>query len=679
MSRWDSHGALWQEQEREKKQGGGMISSVRPVTPNTGWVKPRISEINLKAADIIGLDLETRDPNLRDKGPGPRRRDDEGGFIAGIAVSVGPRDGEQWYIPMRHENDDRNNLDPEMAKAWARDNLCNPNQPKIGANLMYDFDWLLEEGVPVCGDMIDVQNAEPLIDENAFTYSLDRLANDYLDDGKEDEVMYQWLGAVFGGEPNRKDQAKNIWRAPAELAGPYAESDVRLPFQIWEKQKAILTSENLWDVYNIEQRITPLLLAMRRRGVQVDLERAKETDTKLVERAAEFRKGLEEQRIDPWSGDTLAAYCDRKGIKYGLTPAKNPSFPGAWLEKQNDEVLQMVYEVRRLEKHAGTFIEGTILSNQINGRIHCQFNQLRNDDFGAVSGRFSSSNPNLQNIPARDEELGPLIRSLFIADQGQAWYSDDWSQIEFRLLVHFAAALADSREVYMSALARQIAHRTAQRYHQDPSTDFHTYVADISGIDRKPAKNINFGLVYGMGQATLASNLGRSLEEVIPIFDKYHEALPFIREIYQIATRRAEATGYIRTILGRRRRFNLWTSKVWKESKSSKARPKEAAIEEWGKNRIRRAGGHKALNALLQGSAADIMKLAMADIWDAGLCDVLGIPLLTVHDELNWSFEENQRTKEAHREALNIMESCVKLKLPLMVDSGTGANWGIAK
>jgi len=663
MSRWDSIGVAWETPTKEKKKGGGYISTVRPAIPETQWNRPTEFP-NLSAAKMIAVDLETRDPQLLQKGPGPRRKEEEGGFIAGIAVGVGPRDGEQWYFPMRHESGGAN-FDPDMVLMWARDQLCRPNQPKLGANLMYDLDWLQDADVPVEGPFYDVQVAEPLIDENAFSYALGKLADKYVGEGKTEDAMYEWLSLAFGGQPTRRDQGGNIWRAPAQLAGPYAESDVRLPFLIWEEQQKIIKHENLEKVLDLETRLIPLLLAMKIRGVRVDTSQAAELDEVLVKKATEFRERLMEFNLDPQSRDSLEGYCNERGIKFKRTPAGNSSFPGKWLEKHQDENLNLAYQVRRLEKHAGTFIEGTVLGNAINNRIHGQFHQLRNDDYGAVSGRFSSSNPNLQNIPARDEELGPLIRGLFLPEPDEVWYCDDWSQIEYRLLVHYA--VGDGAD------------RTRRKYCDDPTTDFHKYVAQIADIDRKEAKNINFGLVYGMGEPAMAANMGRSLKEIKPIFNEYHKELPFVRETYNKVQKRAERRGYIHTLFGRRRRFNLWEPKNWNEARANTAKPHAVAIEKWGEQWIKRAGGHKALNALLQGGAADIMKVAMVDIWESGVCDVLGAPLLTVHDELNWSAPQTKEADEAHQTALEIMETCVDLRIPLKVTTGKGDSWGAAK
>lgn len=660
--RWDTSGFAWQEEVKEKKKGGGYVGRKPPIPEECDW-RPRDFP-RLDAAKELIIDIETCDPELKEKGPGVRRD----GYIVGIAVAT---EDDSWYFPMQHEKQyDPNgfNIDRELVLRWAKRELVREKIPKIGTNLMYDLDYLWEAGIKVPGPYYDVQVAEPLIDENAFTYSLDSLATKYLGEGKRSDALYEWLSLAYGGPATAKGQGGNIYRAPPQMVGHYALGDVEQPREILRKQRQIMEmkDENLTSIFDLETRLVPLLLAMRRRGVPVNVEGAKALDARLVDKAAELRLRLETEGIDPNSGETIAAWCEANGLGYKKTEAGNPSFRADWLENHNNEIIRSIREVRRLEKHAGTFVHGTILNNQINGRVHCQFHQLRGDEYGAVSGRFSSSHPNLQNIPARDEELGPLIRGLFLPEEGEEWWSDDWSQIEFRLLVNYGRGKS--------------AARTRQRYVEDPTTDFHHYVADLTEIDRRPAKNINFGLVYGMGESTMAANLGRSLEEVKPMFNTYHGELPFIRDLYDECDRLAKRRGWIRTILGRKRRWERWSTSNWKQSKKDGAFSLEEAEEKYGKEpNIRRAYTHKALNSLLQGGAADIMKKAMVDIWETGICEVLGAPLLTVHDELNWSVPRSSAAEQAHDEARRIMETCVPLRLPLLVDSGCGANWGEAK
>jgi len=614
-----------------------------------------LDEFNLSAAKELTIDTETYDPDLKDSGPGVRTN----GYIVGISVAT---EDDAFYLPIRHEREYNPNgvgyLRPHVV-AWAKKNLCRPDVPKIGANLLYDLDYLWEAGVEVPGPYIDVQIAEPLIDENQRSFALERLSHKYLGIGKAKTEMDAWLERTYGKE---NDQRKNIYRCPPEIVAPYAISDVVNPRGIIRKQMQLIEQQELDRVWDVEKRLIPLMLAMRRRGVRVDSEHAEQASEELERRIITITRqiGID----DIWNPTQIAEMCDKSGIEYPLTPKdKKPSFTAPWLERHDDPRLRSLVEARKLHKTRTTFIQGAVLSNAVNGRVHTQFHQLKTDKNGTVSGRFSSSNPNLQNIPSRDEEIGPLMRSMFIPDEGEVWYSDDWSQIEFRELVHYGEG-ASARE-------------TQAAYRNDPKTDFHDYVASITGIDRKPAKNINFGLGYGMGVAKLSRQLGVDTAKAEEIFAMYHARLPFIKELMKKVSRVAENRGYIKTLLGRRRRFELWEPKKYSADKPDPL-PYEAAVEAWGKFAIKRAFGYASLNALMQGSAADLMKLAMVDIWEAGICDILGAPLLTVHDELNWSVPRTRAALRAHRDAVHRMRNVYQLKVPLLVSSGHGSNWAEA-
>lgn len=664
--RHDSDGMLWRNPRKEKKKGGGSVSTYRPEIPNTGWTVPKPEEFReFSRSEIVAIDIETKDPDIKTLGPGVRRD----GQIVG--VSVGTDDGWRRYFPVGHENAE--NLPVEVVKKYIVGELSKYRGPIVGANLLYDLDYLSAHwGVnPYRNIWHDVLVAEPLIDENSYTYNLERLAQKYLGEGKDDEPMYEWLAAVFGGKATRSDQAGNIWRAPLALAGPYAESDTDLPLRILREQMKVIESEELQTVWSVESRLTPMLLAMRQRGVRVDIARAEALNEQLVIRAEEFRGELSEHGIaGSWDRTGISAYCNRTGIQYPSSADGTGSFRSAFLEKHPDSVLKLVHEVRRLEKHGQTFVNNYIMKNHVNGRLHCLFHQLRSDSGGTVSGRFSSSHPNLQNIPARDEELGPMIRALWVPEPEEDWASDDYSQIEFRLAVHYGRG--DSAE------------RVRERYRTDPKVDFHAVVAGMCEIDRKYAKGINFGLVYGMGEPTMAAQLGRELSEVRPVFEQYHTAMPFIRELYDSAQKRGANRGYVKTLLGRRRRFMQYEAARWVDASERAKNPaffapcgKEEAIERH--TRVRRSGTQKSLNAVLQGGAADFIKKAMVDIWEAGICDVLGAPLLQVHDELDWSIPRTSEAREAHRSAVQMMEQAIHLSLPLMVDSKIVENWGAAK
>lgn len=601
---------------------------------------------NIKDAPIMAIDLETYDPELLDNGPGWGRNK---GYIVGIAVAV---PGESWYFPIRHQGDP-GNLPADQVLAWAKVAFSGDGD-KVFANANYDLGWLKWEGVEVNGPICDIQLAEPLIDEYARSYSLNSLAAKYLGESKVEDELYAYLQAKFGGPKGRR-QAGNIWRAPISLVEPYAKGDVELPLRIWELQKKELTRQDLWKVYEVEAKLCPILVDMRLRGVRVDVEKARLLDEDWTKQIEVY--GQEFPIEDVNKAAALAAYCNKQGIRYPTTDKGNPSFEGNWLK----ENLPIVYEIRRLLKARDTFIRGYILDKEVNGRLHGTFNQLRSDDYGTVSGRLSSSTPNLQNIPARDEEIGPLVRSLFLPDDGEIMSAQDWSQIEFRMLTHYGVGRG-------AELARGM-------YREDPSTDFHTMVSEITGVPRKPAKSINFGLVYGMGKAKLASELGMSIQDAEEIFSLYHEKMPFVRETYNLAAKRAGARGYVKTLLGRRARFNMWEPDSF-GSKEEAIDDQGSAVEKWG--RVRRAYTHKALNRILQGSAADIMKIAMVKMVESGVTNVLGVPLMTVHDELVWSVPNTKEGLEAIDEAGRIMCS-FDLKIPLAIDDERGENWGSVK
>jgi len=641
---------------------------------------------NLAGVKLLAYDTETRDPNLLTQGPGNirARQGMEPGKVVGVSLGVSDRPGDQWYFPIAHMDEDTpddQNMDPDQVRRFLND-VLGTEVPKLGANLLYDIGWLQTEGVTVRGKQYDVQIAEPLIDENARSYALKTLSLKYGGQGKDEDDMYQWQAETFGGKANRK-QAANIWRTPSRIVGPYAESDCREPFTIFEKQRAILEREELWELFDLETRLVPLLAAMRERGVLVDVRLAEEKLNELTGNNSKSAIIVADNMIDPWAQTTIVDYCERKGIEFLQTEAGNPSFTAAWLDAHEDEVLRRVADVRRFDTNGGKFIKGTVLDHHLNGRIHCQFNQLRGEEYGTVTGRFSSSNPNLQNIPVRDEILGPMIRSMFIPDPGEIWFSDDWSQIEYRLLVHYGVL-----DGHPSAT------RAMNQYNSNPDMSFHRWVAELTGVDYKQAKNINFGLAYGMGKPKMAGDMGITVEEAAPIFNQYHSTLPFVKKLGYNVTKAAERRGYIKTLMNRRRRFDKWESSDWDTARgNSPVSFGEAKMqychknfherdEEWfGRNAglgIKRAYCYRALNALLQGSAADIMKAAMVEIWEAGICDTLGSPLLTVHDELNWSVPDTPEGLQAHAEAVKIMNDGRGLRVPMMTASGRGKNWAEA-
>lgn len=632
MDRFDRQGLWWSDVVKVRTGKGGAREAFFKVVepPDTGWLPPKEFP-NLSGAKILGLDTETKDLEMQERGPGAVR-----GAAHAVGVSIATED-KAWYFPLRHEYESQAhlNMDPAKVFAWLTDELSQ-GRPIVGANLMYDLEVLRAEGIPTPKDnLFDVQFAEPLLNEEAASYDLDTLAQQYLGVGKETSALYKWIQESYG---ETKEPRKHIWHAPPTLVGPYAESDALLPLQILNLQRKRLAAEELDTVFDIECGLIPLLIEMRFRGVPIDMDKAEQTAKWLREQARIAQQTI--PSVDAWSGASIAAAFDKAGIEYGRTEAGNPSFTKQFLESIADThpLAKAVYDVRTYEKAANPFVESYLLEAAHRGRVHCQFHPLRSRDYGTVSGRLSSSDPNLQNIPIRHKVIGPLLRSLFIPEPGCRWRKHDYSQIEYRGLAHYAVG--------------RRADALREQYNSDPNTDFHVMTVDMVNqftgvaLDRRPAKNINFGLTYGMGKTKLIRSLGTSVSLGTQLFNAYHEAMPMVQATYDGAERLAKRRGFIRTILKRRRRFH------------------------------RREDCRKALNALLQGSAADTMKKGMVDMWRAGICDVIGAPHLTVHDELDNSDPGTPESDEAFAEMKNILETCVQMRVPLLVDVSIGNNWG---
>jgi DNA polymerase I-like protein with 3'-5' exonuclease and polymerase domains len=612
---------------------------------------------SLRGQGMIAIDCETNDPDLKNSGPGYHR----GGFICG--VSIGTESGFRAYYPIAHQGG--GNLDKTKVLSWLKAELADANVPKVGANLGYDLGFLAEAGVDVRGPLYDIQLAEPLIDETRRSYSLEALAQHYLEEGKIDAALEEWITGNLRDDAGRKLNGRNfksaIWRAPVSVVAPYAIGDIDLPLRIFAQQRKKLERLKLWQLFEMEISLIPMLLAMRRRGVAVDIPYAERLyrsfNRRQVAMYAQIRDaaGLE---FELWNAKSVGAVFDKLGIDYPRTLiTRAPSFTKEWLAHHEHPMARALRELRRLDKLKETFIKGAIIEGSYRGRIHCQFNQLRSDGLGTVSGRFSSSMPNLQQIPARGDD-GKAIRSAFIPDAGNVWACFDWSQIEYRLIVNDAAHFN-----------MRGAGAVVDIYNSDPSADFHSVIAALTNLPRDAAKTVNFAIAYGEGVAKLCADLGLSEPAGRRLLREYHRKAPFMRPIMEYWMGRAEQDYELRTLLGRRRRFTKWAIRRGGKTIYLDHRVPGAKL----------AFTYAALNARIQGSAADIMKYAMSEVWTSGVCDVLGAPHLSVHDELDFSAPENKAGREALAEVKNIMESVVDISVKLTVDAKTGKNWGACK
>ena len=595
----------------------------------------------------VAVDLETKDPNIKTLGPGWARKD---GHIIGIAVAAGEYKG---YFPIRHENG--HNLDPRITLKWLKKQMAVPEMDVIMHNATYDAGWMRAEGVEIKGRMIDTMITGALVDENRWSFGLDAMARDYAGIRK-DEKMLKAAAAAWGIDPKA-----DMWQLPPMYVGAYAERDAVATLKLWQALKIQLDEQKLWDIWNTETKLIPCLLDMRSNGVRVDLDKADRNKKLIRKKSKEMRLQIEKEaglEVDIWASASIAKMFDKLGLEYPRTERGAPSFNKAYLNNHPSEICQKLVKLREFDKADSTFID-SILRHETNGRIHTELHSTRRDEGGPVTGRFSSSNPNLQQIPARDKDIKKLIRGLFIPEEGYKWGSFDYSSQEPRLLVHFAASVG---EIQGQDMLADIVHQ-----YNTADVDLHQIVADLAGIKRKEAKAVNLGIMYGMGVAKLADQLGVDPDEAKKLLRQHREMVPFVKALAEMASRRAAHSGQIRTVLGRLCRFHLWEPTTFG---AGKPLSHEDALKEYaGVNGmgIRRAFTYKALNRLIQGSAADQTKRAMLDCYSEGYT-----PMLTVHDELCFNIDNPEQTAKIKE----IMENGVPLKVPSKIDVDIQDDWG---
>ena len=631
------------------------------------WVPP-IELPDLSKEKLIAIDVETRDPRLLTHGPGWTRND---GYLIGIAVAC-----SKWYgyLPIAHEGGA--NLSKNIVIGWLKDQLKH-GMSVVFHHAQYDLGWLKTEGIEIPGTILDTMIAAPLLDENRYSYALGALGATYLGEKKKEE------GLKLAAAQHGVDAKKEMWKLPASRVAEYAENDARLTFELWNVLRRKLTSEKCGKILELELALIPIIFKMRSRGVLVDLEQAEKTKKELQTREDKLLREVKKETgvdIEPWTATSLAKAFDTLGLKYERTPKSDaPSFTKHFLKTHQHPIAKKILEIREYNKANTTFIE-TILQHQYKGRIHCEFNQLRSSDGGTVTGRFSSSHPNLQQVPARHPEIKEMIRGLFIPEEGCQWGSFDYSAQEPRWLMHYASLTPDTKN---NPRVQEIV-----TSYQEDDIDFHQMVADIAGVERSLAKTINLGIMYGMGIGKLASILGDiSFDEAKTLRNDYDEKVPFIKAIASTVMSVAIHKGEIRTLLGRKCRFPMrepkgyggykqviHMDKLEEEWEEIQNMPLEEREKDWRKKNpvnYQVAFTYKALNRLIQASSADQTKRAMKDCFDQG-----HLPMITVHDELCFSVEN----KEQVTQIKSTMENCFpEMTIPSRVDVGIGKNWGKAK
>ena len=612
-------------------------------TAQTEWSAPE-NYPDLKGHKYIAIDLETKDPNLKTRGSGAIQGMGE---IVGFAIAV---DGWSGYYPIAHEGG--GNMDRQKVLKWIKEVLETP-ATKIFHNAMYDVCWLKAYGFKINGMIVDTMVMASLIDENRFSFTLNSISFEFLREVKDEKALKE-AAQSFG-----LDAKAEMYKLPAMYVGNYAEKDAELTLELFKTLSREIKKQNLENIYQLETELFPCLIEMKFKGVRVDVEKAhklkQQLNTEEKQLLLEVKKHTGEE-VEIWAARSIAKVFDKLALSYELTSkSKLPSFTKNFLSEHPHPTIKLIAKAREINKAHTTFID-TILKHQYKGRIHADINPIRSDQGGTVTGRFSYSNPNLQQIPARNKDLGPMIRSLFIPEVNHKWGCFDYSQQEPRLVVHYAAA---TEPICFDDSVINI----VKKFKND-SVDFHQTVADMADISRTQAKTINLGLFYGMGKNKLQAELGLSKVDADNLFNKYHENVPFVKDLMNRTSNHAQESGSIGTLLGRKCRFDKWEPNTFGMHTPMSY---EEAERTYGRGRIKRAFTYKALNKLIQGSAADMTKKAMLDLYKEGI-----IAHIQIHDELDLSVESPEHAKKI----IEIMENAVTLEVPNKVDYESGENWG---
>ena len=607
------------------------------------WLHPTEMP-SMKGRDVVAIDLETCDSQLKTMGPGWARR---AGMVIGIALSSGDFTA---YYPIAHEGG--GNMDQDIIVKYIKEICEDESIQKVFHNAQYDIGWLSTLGIEVKGYIHDTMIAAALLNENRFSYALTSIGFEYLGERKN-ETLLKAKAAELGLDPKA-----DMYKMHASFVGEYAEADALLTYKLHDRFKTELQRDSVETVYDLECRLIRVIFNMTRRGVRIDMDRAQKLKVKLKNKEKQYLKRIKDvvgNDVQIWAARSVADAFDSVNLEYPTTALGAPSFTQTFLDTHKHELPRMITKARVLNKLQGTFIDG--ISRYIHkGRLHAHINQIRGDSGGTVTGRFSMYAPNLQQMPIRNE-FGSEMRKIFLPEEGEYWSSADYSQQEPRILTHFAVlnkneGATEVKEAFEKGL------------------DFHKQTAEMAGIDRKLAKTIGLGVMYGMGYKKMAVDLDISPMEAKNMLKQFREKVPFMQGMLEAVMNRANEVGTIRTFLGRKCRFDFWEPSYFSPGVYNKPMLLKEANAEYGTS-LKRAGTYKALNRLIQGTAADQTKKAMVDVYEK-----LGVtPLIQVHDELNCSVKSDKDAKEIK----HIMETCIDLQVPSNVDYKVKDNWGEAK
>lgn len=592
---------------------------------------------------IAAVDIETSDPGLKTFGAGAIRNF---GKILTVAIYCPDWGLNGWYTWEQFCEDE------EALALMADEDVI-----KVFHNGVYDMNWLELWGDIEVNNVDDTMTRETLLDAYATSYALDSCCSRRGVQGKnKGETIDLWY-KQHGGKGKAIEHLEEI---PVDIVGKYNLQDCVATYELWQAQQPLLESQDLIFVNDIERKLYPWLMRCKKNGIRINIEARQALSNRLNDELTQLEEEFESQygKVNTGSYIEMEALWKKLGLPIQYSETGRPSFTHDILADTDHPAAQMILRMRGLDKLLNTFVDGNFVDLAYRGRIHADLYPAKRDAGGTVTGRFSSSTPNMQNVPARGDKFGEEIRSLFIPEEGCLLGAFDYKQIEYRVFTHFACGegAIEAQQAYWEA------------HNKGLDLDYHEMGQQLMGWvseDKKRnkefrhiMKNLGFGSLYGLGVRSFAERFKGPILQAHPdrdpndllglareLQDMYFEKVPFIRPTCQMIQKVAEMRGYVKTPSGRRQR-KVIDGKLY-----------------------------KMVNYLIQGSAGDIIKKAIIDAWEVGVWDVL-IPHIMVHDELVFSIPKTREGYEACLKLKECMVNAYKLKVPLGVDMEVGPDWG---
>ena len=551
--------------------------------------------------------------------------------LVGLSFSV--KENEAFYVPVPQDEAEARKIVEIFRPAYENEKIL-----KVGQNLKYDYEVLMNYGVEIKGKMFDTMIAHYVI-QPELHHNMDYLAEIYLN--YQTIHIEELIGPKGKGQKNMSDlDPKDVYE--------YAAEDADVTLKLKNKLEAELRKYGAEELfYNIEMPLMPVLAEMEMNGVLIDTKSLAETSTVLTKRMEEVEREIYELAGGEFNIASPRQVGEVLFDKLKIVEKAKKTKKGQYVT--NEEVLQSlkgkhkivgaILEHRGLKKLLGTYIDALPkLINSRTGHIHTSFNQAT-----TATGRLSSSDPNLQNIPVRGEE-GKEIRKAFIPEPGCLFFSADYSQIELRVMAHLSG---DENMIEAFREGHDIHAATAAKIYKEE-------MENVSRDQRTKAKRANFGIIYGITIFGLADRLEISREEARQLIDGYFETFPKVKEYMEKAKEEARSKGYVETLFHRRRYLADINS---------------------ANGTVRGFAERNAINAPIQGTAADIIKVAMVRIHRRFKSEnIRSKMILQVHDELNFSVYPDEKEK-VERIVLEEMQNAFPMEVPLVADCGWGNNW----